>query len=200
MATKKKADAFTFEPLIQGTKHVGFRISGMLLFSDFTDERDGSQWNLPLRARGDRETGLLAGEVVDGKWQMPEDYKEYDTLSDGENPLYVMENGTLTTDPYINGTRNPAPGVVLEPREATPHRDFRTSLVPENIKWPDDKVRKIAIVMKANNPLESEVYQQRKVEKTRRLQANVVKGAKTPEELNRIIEDAKKRMAELAAQ
>ena len=196
MASKKE-QKINFEPLVVGNKVVGFRMIGMLLFSDFKEEVEGRDWALPLRARGNPETGELVGKVVDGKWVQPDDYMEHKTLSLEDAPLYVMENGMTTLDPYIKGTRQPAPGVMLEARKATPHRDFRVSIIPENIKWDDGQLRKLGITIKANNPLAEAVFAKQKQEKVQRMQASVVKGAKNAEDLDRIIAEAQKRRAEL---
>lgn len=196
-----KNEKLAFEPIYSGTKAIGFRVTGMLMFSDFTEQVEGKEWAQPLRARGNAETLELAGEVVDGKWIQPEDYATtaYKALSLEDAPLYVLEDGNITTDPYVNGTKIPAPGVLLEQRAATPHRDFRTNLVPENILWPDAMVRKLAITIKANNPVTVEAFAQKKVEQSRRMQASAVKGAKTAADLDEIIRLATEQQKKLLA-
>lgn len=202
MPSTKKSDKVTITPVnvTEGTitRTAGFRISALLSFEDFSKEQEGKEWSQPLRARGNKETGKLAGEVVDGKWIQPDNYKTFDLLVDAEkNPLYVTEEGQLTTTPYIDGTRTPLENIVLEDREATPHRDFAASLTPVELKWPDGKVRKLRFSIKANAPMDAVQYKAAQEQKVQKMQASVLKKAQTVEDIDRMIADAEARKAEL---
>lgn len=194
----KLNEKVTFEPLLVGGKQIGFRMVSTLMFEDFKAEVQGREWSLPLLARGNPNTGELAGQVVDGKWVMPEDYKTHKTLVLDNQRLYVLETGEVTPNPYIDGTNKLAPGVLSDEREATPHRDVNFSITPEGLLWPDGKIRKLRVSLKANTPQTMDEFTAKKQQQRQRLQQTTIKGTKTREELDEIIRLATERRAQLA--
>lgn len=189
-------------PLMNGKNVVALGISGTIPLTAFGEDREGRSWEQPLRARGNRATVTLAGQVVDGKWIMPDDYKskENELLSSPNDvdeegnpkPLYVCEDGTLTPDPYIAGTRQVAPFVLKDAREATDWRQFQENL-EASIVWPDGLVRKMRLTIKANNAMTEKALNEVKSAKAARLQASTLRSAaKTPEQIDRLIAELTK--------
>jgi len=172
----------------------GFEVIGTIPFDGdegFDDEKEGLSYNVPLKARGNAEGKLFikSGKVANKNTLLKlEDFgtfdpatgrnPEYDALpviKDGKKDMYVMYDGTLTTDPFSDAAgRNIKATVVKVPRKASDKRFFTKNIKDATLTWPDGKVRDLHIEIKANNAAPPEEYEARKAQATQRRQATNV--------------------------
>lgn len=155
----------------------------------FSEEAEGSSYFIPLKARG--AEGLL--HIVSGKKASKTDpltladFGEFDSMGrnpvyaalpvikDGKKDMYVRTDGSLTTDPYSDAfRRNIKKDVVQVPVQATPKRMYRVNVADKSLVWNDGKVRKLAIEIKANNPLTPEEFEATKSQASQRRQTTNV--------------------------
>lgn len=149
----------------------------------FTAEEAGNKYNVPLKARGENgELGLSRDtkknpvtEKNPLRW--PADFAEnYDALpliKDGKSDLYVTATGKLTTEPYTDTSRRNIKSFVLKlDKQASPKRFYRTTIKDPELVWAEDgRVRKMAIEIKANDPVTPDEMAERKTQATQKRQA-----------------------------
>ena len=163
---------------------IGFAVNGLLSFDPkdgFGEETDGMTYAKPMVARGrDGKLGVIfQGDKVKLPLEFAPDYTEQPILKDGTKYFYVRTNGTLTTDPFTDTTkRNIKKDVMSETKQATSKRRYNQNIphVAELV-WPDGKVRKFHIEIKANEPLTVEEVVEKKAQATQKRQATSVQAA-----------------------
>lgn len=170
----------------------GLLISGLIPFDGeegFTEEAEGASYAIPLKARGadgvlhiatgkkPSKTHLLTLEdfgKFDSFGRNPE-YAALPVIKDGKKDMYVCNDGTLTTDPYSDAfRRNIKKHVIAVPVQATPKRTYGVRVADKSLVWPDGNVRKLAIDIKANNPMTPEEFEESKTQATQKRQATNV--------------------------
>ena len=165
----------------------GILLSGFIPFEGedgFSEEQEGNEYAIPLSARGVDGTLALsdAGKAKlaskKGNLEYPadfaENYMDLPLLKDGKSNLYVRHDGKLTTEPYVNNDRrNIKSFIVLLPKQATPKRTYGVRATPD-VVWPDGKLRKIMLDIKANNPMTREEFAAQKAQATQKRQATSV--------------------------
>jgi len=157
----------------------------------FGEETAGMEYTIPLKARGDSMGHL--GLSDSGKQKVAQnktaaqkqslvypadftsDYEDLSLLKDGNKQLYVKNDGTLTADPYHDNDRRRVKSfIVTVPRQASNKRMFNKTINDENIIWPDGKVRRIAMEIKANDPMSPEEFREKKLQATSKRQQTSV--------------------------
>lgn len=178
----------------------GILVSGFIPFDGdegFNDEKEGAKYSIPLTARGNNgdistalsETGRRKFEAnkalaKDAKtyarlsWSagdFAENYTEFPLIKDGMKQMYVTDRGTLTTDPYNDpdNKKSVKSFICLLPKQATANRTYGVRLTPD-WTWPDGRVRKLIIDIKANNPMTPEEAKEAKAQATQKRQATSV--------------------------
>lgn len=173
-------------------RHTMGNVPGFLIFGfipeaedkdGFTAEEEGNKYFVPLKARGnDGVLGLSrdvkAHPITDKnplRWpaDFPADYDSLPLIKDGKSDLYVANTGKLTTEPYTDNSRRNIKSFVLKiEKQARPKRFYRTTIKDPELAWDEDgKVRKMAIEIKANDPVTPEEMAERKTQATQKRQA-----------------------------
>lgn len=175
-----------FKATLSGDKK-GIVLTAFLPFDGdegFTEEAEGNSYEVPLKARGDNGVLATTRENIEtakkNPLKFPADFPPaYDTLpviKDGKKDMYVVSDGRLTTDPYVDENRRNIKSVIVKmPRQASAKRTYGTRINDANIVWPDGMIRKLAIDIKANNPQTPEDFEASKSQATQKRQATVAR-------------------------
>lgn len=176
-------------------KPIGLEVTGFIPFDGeegFTEEAEGASYSVPLKARGaDGKLYIPSGKVPSDKELLTlADFGDFDNngrnaaydalpvIKDGKVDMYVLANGTLTTDAWSDANkRNVKRSIVQVPRKASDKRFYIANVTDANIVWPDDKIRKMRLEIKANQAMTQEEFKTSKTQATQKRQATTVSQA-----------------------
>lgn len=198
MIVKQQEPGFNLEAVLGPNNTViGIRPVGWIPLDAFTDEKTGREYDVPLAARGN--DGVLAGQVVDGKFVAAEDYRDFPLIKNTDKKqLYVCADGQLVAD-YKDAHGNKLAYILLEPRQASDWMQFARTVKNPDILFPDGKMRQLRVTIKANNAMDAAEFKQAQTSANlKRSQASVNK-VTDEAALDAIIAGAARRKAELAA-
>lgn len=148
----------------------GFAPNSAIYFDDFAEEREGSVYPVPIKARGDQKTGKPMFDA-DGN-------PNGELLKDAEgNQLYLLKNGKVSANIKTDGKLNA--DVKTEQKQATSHTDFAKTVSTAALVWPDGMVRDLKFRIKANAPATPEEWKARKGATAEKRMETMVKTAAT---------------------
>lgn len=173
MPKAAKLSDFTLVPEVVEVKGqqitVGMRATGVMYFEEFSKEKAGASYDIPLKARSADGANLYDVNA--------DDYDEQEILTNpaGET-LYVNKDHTLTTDPWLANGRDLKPTSLAVPKQATSWTGKNFKIVAPEIVWPDGNMRNISVKVKANAPqLPEEYLASKQAAGAQRAQATVTK-------------------------
>lgn len=150
----------------------GFEFSrnSRIYFDDFAEEREGSVYPVPIKARGDAKTSKpMFGDNGEPVGELLKD-------ADG-NQLYLLKDGKVSANIKTDGKLNE--NVRTETKQATSHTDFAKTVSTAAIVWPDGMVRDLKFRIKANAPATPEEWKARKGATAEKRMETMVKTAAT---------------------
>jgi hypothetical protein len=154
----------------------GLKPEGLIPWDAFQDEKQGKQFAKPIRARGSVINGVPTLQFDAAGNPVGEPLKQADGM-----PLFMrkQKNGAIVTIPKseLNGPNGQLkPDIVTETVQASVHTDFRTSITPDGVVWPDGKIRAISVYLKAKNPMTAAEYAAKKQQATAKRATTSVQG------------------------
>lgn len=171
MANQKKSIVELTPVLIAGSI-AGFQFAptSVIYFDDFAEEREGSVYPVPIKARGDAKLGKpMFGENGEPVGELLKD-------ADG-NQLYLLKDGKVSANIKTDGKLDE--NVRTETKQATSHTDFAKTVSTAAIVWPDGMVRDLKFRIKANAPATPEEWRARKGASAEKRMETMVKTAAT---------------------